>query len=361
MADLPANILTYISNNTYDKVVIKGKKTTKSDIEAKPTWFKFVEMRKNFTSAGLNVDGRVTGDYVSTVTGYTGDDTVTYGNPAETKNTSFAWKEHHSGIAITHTELKALGFSVSESTGRLPTEADIMNIGDAGLVLIDSMMDKMYDLKEGIDAGFNSLLWDDGTTDAKSFAGLLSILVDDPTEAGTLVGGLSTVSNTWWRNKVNLAVTTTASGQELTQELQRQFRQMRVTGRVPNYIAAGTDFLERYEGELRRNSQYSQNGLAMNEKQNDTSIAQTYFKGVPIVHEPRLDAIGTSKGGSTDYAKRAYLIDMDAIKLRPMKGEWMKKAIPARPEDKYVWYCGQTSTMTLTADRLESSCVLQIS
>ena len=361
MADLPADIITYIGNLMYDKVIVDGKMTTKNDILSKPTWHKFVSMRKSFTPSGLNVDGRVTGDYISTVTGYTGDDAVTYDNPSETKNTTFSWKEHHSGISITHTELKALGFSVSEGSGRIPTRADIMNIGDARFTLIEGLQDKMYDLKEGIEKGFNSLLWDDGTSDTKAFAGLLSILVDDPTAAGTLVGGLSTVSNTWWRNKVNLAVTTSASGQELTEELQRQFRLMMVTGKVPNYIAAGTDFIERYEGELRRNSQYSQNGLAMNGKGNDTAISQTFFKNIPIVHEPRLDAIGTTKGGSTDYAKRAYLIDMDSITLRPMKGEWMKKAIPARPEDKYVWYCGQTSTLALTAKRLESSCVLQIS
>ena len=72
---------------------------------------------------------------------------------------------------------------------------------------------------EGYSRGMNDFLYGDGTADPNAIAGIQTLIVDDPAATGTTVGGLSTVSNTWWRNRANVAITTSATGQELIETL----------------------------------------------------------------------------------------------------------------------------------------------
>jgi len=59
-------------------------------------------------------------------------------------------------------------------------------------------------------------------------------------------------------------------------------------------------------------------------------------------------------------SKYCYALDLDAIRLRPMDGEWMKKHTPARPPEKYVLYRALTSTGGLIANQLNTSGVYAI-
>jgi hypothetical protein len=50
------------------------------------------------------------------LTGYTHDDLVNYGNPANIKRLNFPWREHFIGMGLTHTELKHDGGMARGST-----------------------------------------------------------------------------------------------------------------------------------------------------------------------------------------------------------------------------------------------------
>jgi hypothetical protein len=54
------------------------------------------------------------------------------------------------------------------------------------------------------------------------------------------------------------------------------------------------------------------------------------------------------------------VLDLNAINLRPMDGEDMKKHNPARPENQYVIYQALTWTGGLIARQLNSSGVYAI-
>jgi hypothetical protein len=69
-------------------------------------------------------------------------------------------------------------------------------------------------------------------------------------------------------------------------------------------------------------------------------------------YDPTLDDLG--------YAKRAYVIDMAAIKLSYMQGEKKKKANPARPHDRFVMYTGVSTTAVMWTKRLRTSAVYDI-
>ena len=124
--------------------------------------------------------------------------TRTQKSPANIQRANYAWKEHHAGISVTLTELKKDGISVTDST----TSNSVTNhSGRDKTVLVNLFQDKLDDMLEGYSRGMNDLLYGDGTADANALAGIRSIIVDDPSATGTTVGGLSTVTNTWWRNR----------------------------------------------------------------------------------------------------------------------------------------------------------------
>lgn len=160
------------------------------------------------------------------------------------------------------------------------------------------------------------------------------------------------MANTWWRNRARLAVdSSTPSNQNLVNALQTDFRQLRRYGKGPTHLFAGSDFMAAFEAELRNKGNYTLEGWAKNGKI-DASIADIAFKGLEIVYTPQLDDLSRSK--------YMYALDLDAIQLRPMEGEWEKMHTPARPPEKYVMYRAMTSTGGLIAKQLNTSEVISI-
>jgi hypothetical protein len=213
---------------------------------------------KTFPGGKADLSVAVKGVYTTSVAGYTHNDTVSYANPANIQRANYAWKEHHSGISVTLTELKKDGISVTDST----TSNSVTNhSGRDKTVLVNLFQDKLDDMLEGYSRGMNTLLYGDGSGDANALAGIRSIIVDDPSASGTTVGGLSTVTNTWWRNRANVAISTSSSGQELIETLHSEMRQLKRFGGKPDIAVCGSLFLDRLADELRRNGNYSQTGF----------------------------------------------------------------------------------------------------
>src|SRR3546814_6361856 len=83
-------------------------------------------------------------------------------------------------------------------------------------------------MDEGLARSFNNILWKDGTQSSKVFAGIQSIIVDDPTTG--VAAGIDRATNTWWRNRALVGtnkVTHSTSDQrseEHTSELQSLMR-----------------------------------------------------------------------------------------------------------------------------------------
>ena len=140
---------------------------------------------KTFPGGKSDLSVAVKGVYTTQVAGYTHNDTVAYANPANIQRANYAWKEHHSGISVTLTELKKDGISVTDST----TSNSVTNhSGRDKTVLVNLFQDKLDDMLEGYSRGMNDLLYGDGTADANALAGIRSIIVDDPSATGTTVG-----------------------------------------------------------------------------------------------------------------------------------------------------------------------------
>jgi len=342
--------LANIANAALDYYIDKGK-VYANTLQDKPLLAAMDKSAKTFPGGKENVSLAVKGAYTSTVAGYTHNDTVSYANPANIERVNYPWKEHHTGISLTLTELKKDGISVTDSLSGAGTSN---HSGRDTTVLVNLLEDKLDDMMEGYSKGMNTLLYGDGSGDANALAGIRSIIVDDPTASGTTVGGLSTVSNTWWRNRYNVAIANTATGSELIEFLHTEVRQLKRYGGKPSIAVAGSAFMDRLADEIRRNGNYSQTGFA---GKTDISVGDISYAGIKFQYDPSLDDLTIS---GKDPDKRCYIIDPSKMYLHYMDGEKMKRHAPARPATQYVMYRAITTTAVLCASQLNCHGVYEI-
>ena len=293
------------------------------------------------------------------IQGYTGADTVSYGNPNNTTRARYGWKELHMGLGVTLTELKRAGIHIQDSTSGLEGNVTRSSDRDA-YVLADILDDKLSDFTEKWVEDFNKMLWFTGAADPKAIAGLSS-LIAPPT--GTLVagdplsgtytaaGGIdpATAAYAAWKHRSDLAIATNvADGGALLQYLHGEFRQLRRYGGKPDIALCGSDFLEALEKEMRANGYYSDSGFAGS---NDFAMGAIKHKGINFVYDPTLDDVGAggantlgAGAATTTGSKMCYILDSKRLRLRPMDGEDMKRHTPARPENQYLAYSAITFT-----------------
>jgi hypothetical protein len=323
--------------------IVRGPALSQS-IQDKPTLKKLKEKQKSFPGGKGNIDMPVKGDYTTAIAGYTHNDTVTYGNPANIKRVKYPWKEVHAGIAVTYTELKIDGISVDEGkpggTTSEHSERDVT-------VLTGLLEDKMEDMVEGYARTFNDMLWKDGTQDSKQVPGILSILTTTPTVG--VLGGLDRATTAWWRHRYTGGINASPANQTLTKLLRKEFRQLRryVQGAKEWLWVGGSAFIEALEGEIFEKGVYTQAGFSSN-KATDIAMAEIQMKGVgTLIYDPTLDDMGLSK--------ECFFIDVNGIKLMPMDGEEDKPHSPTRPYDQYTLYRAMTWTGGLVTRQLNSS------
>jgi len=298
-------------------------------IQDKPLLKALMANQKTFPGGKENISVPVKGDYTTTIEGYNHNDSVSYANPANIKRAAYPWKEIHAGISLTHTELHADGISVVDST----TSKSTTEHSERELTVLTGLLeDKLDDMAEGWARGFNTMLWRDGTQDSKEVPGIRSMITNAPT-TGT-VGGLDRATFTWWRNRVSLAVTPSASSQTLSKLMRSEARQLRRYGARDFLLLAGSDFLEALDLEVAEKGSYTLEGFS---KKGNTEIglAEVTQRGLGTYeYDPTLDDLGLD-----DYC---FVIDRKHIKLWVMDGEDKKTHAPARPADQYVMYRAMT-------------------
>lgn len=316
----------------------KGKIVSQT-IQDKPLLDAMMSKEKTFPGGKDNITGTVKGVYTTGIQGFENDDQVSYGNPANIKKWTVPWKLIHAGIKFTMHELLQNGIKVVDTQDG----SSVAPASDAEKIQLANIYDdKLEDMQEGVDRDMNLMFWRDGTQDSSLVPGLTSFIVDDPT-ASVVVAGIDQGANTWWRNRATLGITaTTATDQNVVNELQTEWRQLRRYGGKPNLWLAGSDMIEWLEKELRSKGNYTLEGWSSN-KNTEVGMADITFKGNKIQYDPTLD----------DLSKEKYLYAVDTRFVYPMaiEGESMKKHNPARPEDRYAFYKAVTWVGGLACSR----------
>lgn len=345
--------LDSIANASLDFYFKKGD-IFQQTIQAKPLLDKMERSAKSFPGGKGDISLAVKGQYGDgsgndIVQGYTHNDTVSFYTPANIMRANYAWREHHIGLTLTHTELKIDGISVDDTNGHSTSSHSNREMH----VLVNLLEDKLQDMGEQYARSMNELMWGDGTVDALALHGIRHFIVEDPTVG--VVGGIDAAVDTWWRNRArtaaagNAITSSPANGGALIEALQQEYRQLIRFGGKPNLMLAGSDFINAMEVEMRANGYYSDSGFS---RGGDVSMGQLRFRGAELMYDPTLDDLGLEKF--------MYWIDTSAIFLEKMQGEWRKTHNPARPADAFVIYKSITSTGQMVATRRNSSGVYEI-
>lgn len=341
--------LEHAANTVLNTHLDRGKIFSQT-IQEKPLLKAFERKIKYFPASKESITGNVKGEYTTTLEGFSGDDSVSYGNPANAKQYNYPWKELHSGIKFTMTELKKGGISVTESSNGRSTSKHSDRDYE---VLADLLDDKIEDMLEGRARGLNNMLWRDGSQDSALIPGIRSFILDDPTSA-SIVGGIDQSSNTWWRNRASLGLSTaTPSDKIIIKKIQSEMRQLRrySSGSPEHMFFAGSDFLDNLERELYASGTITQTGWA-DKGGVEITMDDKKVRGSTIIYDPTLDDEGLTK--------YLYILDMKVIHLMYMREERMKRHFPQRPPDKYVVYRGITDTCGLVCKQRNTSGVYSI-
>lgn len=326
---------------------MKGQPLSQT-IQQKPLWAKLLKGKKTFPGSRGDIKKNVKGTYTSSFQGYSGDDNVTYRNPANIKQATAPWYELHAGVSMTYTELKTNGISVNTSNG----DSTSRHSDSAMSIISDVLKDKMEDLDEGTTRSINEMCWRDGSQDAKAFPGILSFISDTPT-VGTSMGLDRSVSS-YWRNRALVGaskITPNATSQLLTLTLKDELRKLRRYGGAPNLWLAGSSAMKGLELEAYSKGYLTQTGFT----DGDTSIEvpNVMIPGIGrCVYDPTLDDLGRDQ--------YMYMIDTKHLYLMVMQDEEFKTHSPERPPEKYVLYKGLTWTGNLFVDQMNCHGVYQV-
>lgn len=285
---------------------------------------------------------------------YFGADQVTYNERDPVDWTDFTWYNNHDGFWFDEDRLAANGIVMTDDRNAVASQAEKDQL--VGLLEVS------YDsLKKSINESMAYEMYRAGAA-SKSCPGVQHVvqkLAVDWATNGNTVGGIPSASTTYWRNNVNTGITTTA----VIAEMEETWRDcMRYGGMAPNFIVCGSAFLDNYRTQAGDtiNRQINGAGNSRGGVSLDAGTTGLYFKGVELMWDPTLDAVGTADSDAT-LTKTCYFLHSEKLVLRPMRGHWMVNRKPERLPDRYVHYFAKTSKYGLTTDQRNALAVLSIS
>jgi len=279
---------------------------------------------------------------------YFGADQVTYNERDPATWTDWGYANLHDGFWFDEDRLTAAGIMLSDDPSAGATAAEKES-------LINLLGQSYRALRNGIQEALAFEFLQDGSQSSKAIPGLSHIISTTP-DTGT-IGGVNAANYAFWRNNANTGIAADDLLSEM--DLSRQDG-MRYGGTLPNFIPCGQAFFNTYRDQ---SAAAIQRHLAVQGRGGatiDPTVEAVNFHGVPLKWDPTFDALD-AKLGTTTWTKTAFLLNSDRIKLRPLRGEWMRKRPPEKLPDRYVTYFGQTCKYGLTTDRRNSLSVLTIS
>lgn len=284
------------------------------------------------------------------------DDQVGYNNRKNIVQASFLWSNVHGGYSLTEEQLLQNGISVTDNMSVTPTREEVVQLSS----ILDA---NNMAIKEGHDAFLDYQLWLDGTQSTDAVPGVDALISTTPT-TGT-VGGINraTTGNEYWRNNVNVGISTATAG-ALTEAMEIEWRKCtRYGGEQPNAIMCGSKFLDAY----RKDAKDTINRRVMignNGKQTpgiNAGVTGIYFKECEVIWAPVLDQLAADFPGAT-YAwdKRCYFFNTKRLQLNPAKGQWKVPRKPPRVYDRYTHYSAMTSRFGMGVTKPNTMSVLSI-
>ncbi len=311
---------------------------------------KCLSKRKLFFGAREKIIENVRKDYGSNFTWAYGESPVTFNKRHTTDQAEFPWRRAVDGLYLDFDRLFGAGIDVREGKAGQYKLAQ-----NEKVQLLNLLDEQMQSLKLGFLERLDVELHRDGASSEDAVTGLdalVSVIPDD----GQL-GGISRERTAWWRN---YAQTDIASGKRgaLSEAMEKAWRNCIRNGGSPDFILAGSAFLDAYRNELT----IVQNANASRPKTLDAGVGTgvntgLYFKGVEIIWDPTFEMLDALETPTIPWEKRCYLLNFNHIKYRD---DEMNIVTPVRPHNVLALYAMVNLRCVLTMNRASAHAVLAI-
>ena len=170
---------------------------------------------------------------------FNGRKVVTYNVRDSIEQALYPWRAAHDGYSLDEDRLVQNGITVTDNKTARHSNREMM-------VLTDLLTEQNEILRLGWEEQMELTMLRDGAQSTDAPMGLDGFVAVDPTTG--VVGGIdrSVAANAFWRNFVALDATTTTDTVTSLDVMHTQWRNCTRNGGRPNYILAGSDFIDGY-------------------------------------------------------------------------------------------------------------------
>ena len=316
-----------------------------------PLFKKLMSKRKPFLGAKQNIVAQIRKSHDSNFAWAYGETPVSFNKRNTVEQAAFPWRRCVDGFYISHDTLFSNGIEVREGDrGAFKLETN------ERVQLTHLLNEQMDAFRIGFTEKLSLELHRDGTASDDAVTGLDALISTTPA-TGT-VGGLDRATATYWRNNAATAIAATTAG-ALVNAMEKEWRKCIRNGGSPDYILAGSDFIDAYR-------QYAvtvtNNADAGKVKTVDAGVGSgtstgLYFKGVEIVWDPQFEQLDALESPSIPWEKRCYFINTKYIELHD---DSIDIVSPTRPYNILALYQMVNLRLALVMKRANAHSVLSI-
>jgi hypothetical protein len=202
-----------------------------------PLLKKCLAKRKLFFGARQNIVENVRKDYGSHFTWVYGETPVEFNKRHTTDQAQFPWRRAVDGLYLDYDRLYGAGIDVREG------ERGRYQLAQNEKVQLLNLLDEQLEaLKLGFMERLDLELHRNGTASPDAITGLDALVSTEPQQG--IIGGIDRSKQTWWRNTAYTQIPN--EPEELMQAMEKAWRQCIRHGGSPDFILAGSAFLDRY-------------------------------------------------------------------------------------------------------------------
>jgi len=336
-----ASLNFHMRNNPIDQIGVE-----------RPFLRALMKGKKSFPGGKEHIVEQLRTSYGSNFQWYYGSQTVTYNTRSTLAQSFFPWRSAHDGYTMNEDEFFQNGITIADGKpgNNSAFERDR---------LTNLFEENNEALRLGFDESFDMELCRDGTQHAEALAGLDHIVSLTPA-VGTM-GGIDRSTETYWRNHVATALTSST----VVGAMETGWRACSRNGGRVNFIMAGSDFVDAFRTGAK--TEIDRYKVVNGPTELDPAIKQAgihtglHFNGTPILWNPVFADLDAADSPLTPWEKRCYFLNLKHFRLRPAEGHDMVTRNPPRVYDKYAYYWGLTWKGSLTTNRANAHAVFAIS
>lgn len=338
----------YVRNNPIDQIDVQ-----------RPFLKVMMAKSKTFPGAKENIVEQLRYTYGSNFQWYYGASSVSYNARNTIEQAMYPWTSAHDGYFIDEDHMTQNGIILTDDTkGKKASRAEVMQLNNL-------FNEHNEVLRLGFEQSFSRDLHRDGTSASDAIEGLDHLLEQAaPASQSGTAGGIdrSTAGNEYWRNNAPGAGIAQSA---LVTTIEQQWRACARNGGAPDFIMAGSNFIDDLRDAIRAGGSYqlNQNNQAdvydavMHRQGVDSGLR---IHGIPVLWAPEFSELDTLDSPSNPWEDRCYMLNTKHMRLRPAEGHNMISRNPPRVYNKYVHYWALTWKGGLCLNRSNAHSVMYI-